>query len=91
MLFAFAFHIDKDIIKVYNHKNIKFFCQNLIDVALKCGQCIGQSKKHYLVLKMIVADLKDRFSSTTFFDPFLMISIGQIELDKTSNSTWLIK
>ena len=78
MLFAFTFSIDKDIIKVYYHKNVEFLCYDFIDVALECGRCVGQSKKHHLVHKMAIAAFEGHFLFITFFDPHSIISIGQI-------------
>ena len=76
MLFAFAFGIVKDIIKVYYHKNVEFLYQNLIDVALKHSQCIGQFKKHHLVLEMAIAGLENYLSFIAFLNSYLMIGIG---------------
>ncbi len=55
MLFALAFGVDKDIIKVHYYENIEVLCQDLINVALENGRCISQSKRHHLVLKMAIA------------------------------------
>ena len=41
IFFSLIFDIDKDVLKVYYHKNIMFFYQNLIDIALKDGQYVG--------------------------------------------------
>ncbi len=58
MLFAFTLGVDKDVIEVYYYENVKFLCQDLIDIALEHGQCVGQSKRHHLVLEMAIAVLK---------------------------------
>ena len=83
MLFSLVFNIDKDVITIYYHKNVKFFCQNLVNIALKRGRCIGQSKKHYLILKMAIIDPKDRLLFIFFSDLHPMIGIGQVKLSKT--------
>lgn len=44
MVLYFVFYIDKDIVQVYNNKNITLFCHNLINILLKYGQYINQSK-----------------------------------------------
>ena len=87
MLFPFTFSVDKDVIKVYHHKNVKFFCQNLVDVALENSRCVGQFKKRHLILEMIIAALKSRLSFIAFFDPYLMVGVGEIELSKTLSLT----
>ena len=87
MLFAFAFGIDKDIIEVHYDKNIILFFKNLINIALKYDQCIDQSKRHYLLLKMAIAGLKGHLLFIAFFDSHLMISIGQIKMSKILSST----
>ena len=85
MLFAFALGIDKNVIKVHYYKNIELFCQDLIDIALEYGQCIGQSKKHYLVFEMAITSPESHFLFITFPNPHLMVGIDQIELGKTSS------
>ena len=40
MLFALALSLDKDVIKVHYHKDVKLLRQDLIDVTLERGQCI---------------------------------------------------
>ena len=75
MFFSLTFIIDKDVIKIYYHKDIKFLCSDLVDIALEHGQCVGQFKKHHLVVKVTIAVPKGGFLFITFFDPHLMISI----------------
>ncbi len=66
MLFAFAFSVDKDVIEIHYHKNVNLFCQNLVDITLEGGRCVGQSKKYYLVHKMVIAGPEDCFHSLPF-------------------------
>ena len=40
VILAFIFGVNKDVIQVNNYKNIEFFGQDLIDVALKAGRSI---------------------------------------------------
>ena len=85
MFFIFAPSINKDIIKIPYYKNVEFFCQNLVYIVLKRGRCIIQSKKYYLVLKMAITGLKNRFLFITFLNPHLIVAIGLIELDEILN------
>ena len=39
--FAWVLNIDEDVIKVNNDKNIEFLGQDLVNIALEAGQCIG--------------------------------------------------
>ena len=87
MLFTFAFDVDKDIIKIHYYKNVKFLYQDLVDVAQECGQYIGESKRHHLILEIAIAAPKGRFLFIAFLDSHLMVSIGEIELGETSSST----
>ncbi len=87
MLFAFALSVDEDVIKVHYDKNVKLLCQDLVNVALECGRCIGQSKRHHLVFKIAIAGPKGRLLFIAFFDPHLMIGIGQIELGEMLSLT----
>ena len=41
MLFAFAFDLDKDVIKVHYHKNVELLYYDCVDIALKRDQCNG--------------------------------------------------
>ncbi len=91
MLFAFAFGIDENVIKVHYHKNVEHLCQDLIDVALEHGRYIGQSKRHHLVLEIAIAGPEDYHPFIVFPDPHLMIGIGQIELGKMLSLTYSIQ
>lgn len=84
MAFYLIFDIDDNIIQVYNHKNIKLFSQDFVNILLKYGQYISQSKKHYLVFKMIILDSKNYLSFVTLLNPYLIIGIGKIKLSKLS-------
>ncbi len=87
MLLAFAFGIDENVIKIYYHKNVKFLCQDLVDITLKRGRCVGQSKRHDLVFKVAIAGFEGRFPFITFSDSHLMVSISQIKLGEKLSST----
>ncbi len=76
MLFVFAFSVDKDVIKVHYHENVKLLCQDLINIALERGQWVGQSKKHHLILKMAIMGPKGRLPFVSFPNPHLMVGIG---------------
>ena len=76
------FDVDEDIIKIHYHKNVKFLYQNLIDIALKYGRCVSQSKRYNLVLDMVITASKSCFLLIAFFDSHLMVGIGEIELEK---------
>ncbi len=87
MFFAFAFGIDEDVIEVHYYKNVKLLCQDLIDVAQECGQCIGQSKRYHLVLKMAITGLEGYLLFIAFFDSYSIVGISQIELGETLSLT----
>ena len=91
MLFSLVFGVDKDVIEVYYHKNIELLCQNLIDIALKHDRYVGQSKKHYLILEMAIASLEGRLPFISLSDLHPIISISQVEPDKTLSRTQLIQ
>ena len=38
---AWVFGVDKDVIKVNNDKNIEFLSQDLVNIALEAGWCVG--------------------------------------------------
>ncbi len=87
MLFTFAFDINEDVIEVHYHKNVKFLCHDLIDVALKRDRCVSQSKRYNLVLEVAITSLEGRFPFITFPNPYLIVGIGQIELSETFSPT----
>ncbi len=87
VLFVFAFSVDENVIEVHYHENVELLCQDLVDVILKRGRCIGQFKRYDLVLEVAIAGSKGRFLFIAFSDPHLMIGIDQIELDKTLSLT----
>ncbi len=87
VLFALALSVDEDVIEIHYHENVEFLGQDLVDVALKRGRCVGQTKRHNLVLKMAIAGPEGRLPFTAFPDPHSMIGIGQIELGETSIPT----
>ena len=41
MAFALIFSVDGDIIQIYNDEDIELFCEDFIDIALKCCRNIG--------------------------------------------------
>ena len=55
----FACNVNQNVIEVHNNKNIKFFYQDIIDIALESSRCISQSKIHHLILKMVIIDSKN--------------------------------
>ncbi len=76
MLFAFAFSVDEDVIKVHYHENIELLCQNLVDVTIKSAWYVGQSKRHHLILEMTIAGPEDCFLFIVFSDLYSMVGIS---------------
>ena len=87
MLFAFILGINEDVIKVHYYKNVKLFCQNLVDIVLERGRCVNQSKRHHLVLEIAIASFEGRLLFIAFLNLYLMVGIGQIKLNEMSNPT----
>ncbi len=87
MLFAFALGVDEDVIEIYYHKIVKLLCQDLVNITLKCGRCVGQSKRHDLIFEVTIAGSKGRLLFIAFPDPHLMVGIGQIKLGETLSLT----
>ena len=76
MLFAFALGIDEDVIEVHYYKNVKLFCQDFINIALKRGRCINQFKRHHLILEIAIAGPESRLPFVSFLNSHLMVGIG---------------
>ncbi len=87
VLFALALSVDEDVIEIHYHENVKLLGQDLVDVALKRGRCVGQSERHDLVLEMAIAGPESRLPFIAFPDPHSMVGISHIELGETSSPT----
>ncbi len=87
MLFALTLSVDEDVIEIHYYKDVELLDQDLVDVTLKHGRCIGQSERHDLVFEMAIADPEGRLPFVTFPDPHSMVGIGQIKLHKPSSPT----
>ena len=72
------FTIDKNVIKVINNKDVKFFGQNVIDITLKACRSIQSPKKHYMIFGIAISGIKSCFSFVAFLDPHLIIGTGEI-------------
>ncbi len=87
MLFAFALAIDKDVIKVHYHENVEFFYQDLVDITLKYGRHINQSKRHDLIFEVTISGLISRLPFIAFPNTHLRVGICQMKLGETLSST----
>ncbi len=74
--------MDENVVKVHNNEDIKLLRQDLIYIALESGQCVGQSKKHYLILEVVIAGSENYLSFISFFNFYLIIGIDKIKLDE---------
>ena len=80
--FSFVLSIDEDIIQIHNDKDIKLFCKDFIDIVLECCQNIGQSKRYYLILEVIVSGPESSFLLILFTNSYMVIGTDEIEFDK---------
>ncbi len=87
MLFALALSVDKDVIEIHYYEDVELIGQDFVDIALKRGQCVGQSERYDLVLEMAIANPESRLPFVAFPDPHSMVGVGQIELGETSSPT----
>ena len=85
------FGINQDVIEVYNNKNIKFFRQDFVNIALEAGGGVKRTKRHNLVLEIVVPYLKNCFPLVTLLDTHLMICVYSVQLSKTLGATQAIK
>ena len=77
---AWVLGVDKDVIEVNNDKNIEFLGQELVNIALEAGRCVGQPKKHYLLFEVAVLSLKSRLLFIVLFYPHPMVNTCEVEL-----------
>ncbi len=87
MLFALALSVDEDFIEIHYYEDVELLDQDLVDVTLKRGRCVGQSERHDLVLEMAIAGPEGRLLFVAFPNPHSMVGIGQIELGEPSSPT----
>ncbi len=85
VLFALVLSVDEDVIKVHYHENIELLCQDLVDITLKRGRSIGQSKRHNLIFEITITGPESRLLFVAFPDPHLMVGIAQIQLGEISS------
>ncbi len=74
--------MDQDVLQIYYNKNIKLFSKNLVDIALKTSWCIGETKRHYLILEVAIFGAKGRLLLVIILDSYLMIGSSEIQLYK---------
>ena len=91
MPFALALNVDEDVIKVHYYQNVKFFCQDLINIGLDRNWCISQLQRYDLLLKVAIVGFEGHFLFVSFLNLHLTIGIGQIKLDKPLSLTWSIQ
>ena len=78
MTLAKVFYINQHNIEIYNNKNIKFFSQNSVEIALKTGGSIKNIKKYNLVFEINIQYLKNYCLLIKPSNSYLMIYIHQI-------------
>ena len=61
-------------------KNIQDLYNDLINVTLKAGQCIGKRKKYYLVLKVAVSSSENYYPFIALFYSSPIVNTCEIEL-----------
>ncbi len=72
MLISLALSVDEKVIEVYDNKNVKLFCQDLIDITLKYDRYISQAKRYYLVFEVTIIGLKGYLLFIVFLYPHVM-------------------
>lgn len=87
MALAQVLGINRNVIQIYNDENIELLSQNLVNITLEAGWCIGKTKKYDLVLEMAVLGAESRFPFIALLNPHPVVSTGQIQLSKTSGLT----
>ena len=80
MSLAWVFGVDEDVIEINNDENIKFLGQDLVNIALETGRCVGQPKRHYLVFVVAISSLESRLPFIALFSPHLMVRICEVKL-----------
>ena len=71
-----VFNIDQNVIQSHYNEDIKFFNEDLIDIALKTDYGVRQAKKHHLILQVALFGIKDYFLLIIFPNSHLIIDIS---------------
>ena len=87
MIFFFILSINKNIVQVYNNKNVELFRQDFVYITLENGRYISQFKKNYLVFEAAIANLENYFLFIAFSNFHPMINIGKIKLGEMLSPT----
>ena len=72
------FSIDQEVFQIHNNKVVKLLNKNPINIALKIGRSIRESKKHYLVLEVTIFGIKSSFTFVAFSNSHPIIDTGQV-------------
>ena len=83
LAFALIFGVDENITQIHNEKDIEFFCEDLIDIALEHCRSIGQSKIYYLIFEVAVFGLKSSLPLISFANSHPVIGTGEVKLGKS--------
>ena len=87
MAFFFILGVDKNIIKIHNNEDIKFFYKDFIDIALDHCRSDNQFKGYHLIFKVTVSNLESSFLLIFFANSHLLIDTGKVELSKLPSLT----
>ena len=85
------FGIDEDIIQIHNDKDIEFFREDLIDVALEYCRNVGQSKRHHLIFEVAVSDPEICLPLISFTNSHPVVGTGEVKLGKLPRLPQLIQ
>lgn len=77
---AEIFDMDKNVIKINNDKNDKFFSQDFTDTTLNTGQNIKKSKNYHLILELAILSLESYLLFIILLDPYVIVNNSEIML-----------
>ena len=80
MVSGFIGRVDKNIIKVDNHTNIKHICEDVVHEALEGSGCIGQAEGHHHLLEGSILGSECCLPFITILDLDKMVGVLQINL-----------
>ena len=79
--------VDKNIVQIYNDKNVELLSKNLINIFLKAYWCVSQPKKHYLILEVAIPSLDCYLLFVSFANSHSIVCTCKIKLDKRFSSS----
>ena len=79
--------VNEDDIQIHNDENVKLLSKNLVDVFLEACWCVRQTKRHHLILKVVISSPERGIPLVPLADSYLMVGTGEVKLSELFGSS----